>query len=565
MAVMGDLPAAEPPCPAAFDADVIVVGSGFGGSVAALRMAEKGYKVLVVERGRRWSMADFPRSNWNVFRSLWAPALQMSGILKLTLLDDVLVLSGAGVGGGSLVYANTLLVPPEPFFRDPQWAALDPDWQATLAPYYRRAQRMLGAVPNPVFGPADRVLGDVAREMGRGDRVHVTDVGVFFGEPGVTVADPYFSGRGPDRTGCNQCGACMTGCRHGAKNTLDRNYLHLAERLGAEVRAEREVVSLRAIGGPDARGADGWLVEVRPSLSLARMVGRRQTLRARWVVLAGGVLGTLPLLMRSRQAGLLPHLPAALGRKLRTNSEAIVGATAPGGEDFSKGVAITSGAYFDDHTHIEVVRYGEGHDALSMLATLLVDGGGRAPRALRWLATIARHPLRFLRSWWKFGWARSSIILLVMQTLDNSLDGRWARAWWWPFSRRLRTARPAGGDANPTYIPVGNEVARRVAARIGGWPMSAINEVLLDVPTTAHILGGCSIGAADRGVVDATQRVHDHHGLWICDGSVMPANLGVNPSLTITALAEHAMAAVPAKGEAVEPVVAAEVGVWRPT
>ncbi len=534
--------------PAAFDTDVLVIGSGFGGSVSALRMAEKGYSVLVVERGKRWAATDFPKTNWNVFKSLWAPAVYCVGALKMTLLDNVFVLSGAGVGGGSLVYANTLLVPPPPFFRDPQWAALSADWQAEMAPYYDRAQRMLGAVKNPIFGPADRVLLDVAKEMGTADTFKTTDVGVFFGKSGETVPDPYFAGKGPDRTGCIRCGACMTGCKHGAKNTLDKNYLYLAEKLGARIQAETEVMSLTALGGPDARGEHGWQVVVRPSIGLGRWFGKRTTLRAKFVVLAGGVLGTLPLLMRSREKGLLPHFPDRLGHQLRTNSEAICGATgARVPDDFSKGIAITSGAYFDKHTHIEVVRYGKGQDALSVLATLLTDGGGRVPRGIRWIGTVLRHPLQFLRSMWKFGWAEHGIILLVMQTLDNSLRAVWRRAWWSPFSPTLRTELPVGHAVNPTYIPIGNLVARRIAQKIDGIPMSSINEVLLDIPTTAHILGGCPIGAPGQGVVDDKQRVHGHHGLWICDGSVMPANLGVNPSLTITALAEHAMDAVPAK------------------
>ena len=549
---------------ATFDTDVLIIGSGFGGAVSALRMAEKGYRVTVIERGRRWNATDFPKTNWNAFKSLWMPALHMTGILKMTLLDDVFVLSGAGVGGGSLVYANTLLVPPEPFFRDPQWAELSADWRAELAPYYRRAQRMLGAVPNPVFGPADEVLKSVAADMGVADTFHATDVGVFFGKSGAKVADPYFGGKGPERTGCIQCGACMTGCKHGAKNTLDKNYLYLAEQFGAKIIPEREALAVVALGGSGAKGEHGWQVTLRPSIGWGRKFGGTHTMTARWLVLAGGVLGTLPLLMRSRQAGLLPHFPAVLGDKLRTNSEAICGATASkAGHDFSKGVAITSGVYFDKDTHIEVVRYGAGQDALSVLATVMTDGGGKVPRWVRWFGAVVRHPLEFLRTCWKFGWAEGGIILLVMQTLDNSLNARWKRTWWWPFSRRLRTERPAGQPANPTYIPIGNEVARRVAKKIDGIAMSAINEVVFDIATTAHILGGCAIGAPGKGVVDGNLRVHGHTGLWVCDGSVMPANLGVNPSLTITALTEHAMAAVPSRNDqVVEPIVASEVAVW---
>lgn len=532
-----------------FHADVIVIGSGFGGSTTALRMSEKGYKVLVIERGKRWKPTDFPKNNWNLRKSMWVPQLGCFGILRLALLDDVMVLSGAGVGGGSLVYANTLLVPPPPFFRDPQWAGMVADWQAELAPHYAQAQRMLGATPNPVFGPADEVLRQIAEEMGRGHTFKATDVGVYFDKPGETVADPYFGGDGPERTGCIQCGACMTGCKHGAKNTLDKNYLYLAGYKGARILPEREVVDLRCIGGADKRGHDGWEVELRPGIGLQRLLGSHHTLRARQIVCAGGVMGTLPLLMAARERGSLAHLPASLGARLRTNSEAITGAMSGGGGiDYSKGVAITSGAFFDDHTHIEVVRYGEGNDALSLLATLLTDGGGKVPRPLKWLWTCLTHPVQLARSLWKFGWARGGIILLVMQTLDNSLNAVWKRSRFLPWQKTLRTERPAGTSANPSYIPIGNEVARRTAKRTGGVAMSALNEVLLDIPTTAHILGGCAIGPEGSGVVDGHGRVYGYTGLRVCDGSMVPANLGVNPSLTITALTEHAMAAVPTKG-----------------
>jgi len=393
------------------------------------------------------------------------------------------------------------------------------------------------------------VLREVAEDMGRAHTVKVTDVGVFFGESGKTVPDPYFGGEGPDRTGCNECGACMTGCRHGAKNTLDQNYLYLAEKGGARVIAEREAVHLRCLGGADNRGKDGWEVTLRRSTSKTwGLFSGTETLRARNVVLSCGVLGTLPLLMRSREAGHLTDLPAALGDKLRTNSEAICGATASGDDvDYSKGIAITSGAFFDDHTHIEVVRYGKGHDALGVLGTLMADGGGGVPRWLRWIGAIARNPLMFLRSLWPVGWAHKTIILLVMQTLDNSLKAVWKRSWFMPWKKTLKTFNPER-KSNPTYIPIGNEVARRVADKIGGYPMSSINEVVLDVPTTAHILGGCVVGPnAEEGAIDGRHRMFNYEGLYVCDGSMIPANLGVNPSLTITAMSERAMSLVPEK------------------
>ena len=534
-----------------FDADFIIIGSGFGGSVSALRLAEKGYSVIVVERGKRWGAKDFPKTNWDVRKSMWMPLAWCFGIQRITLLSDVMVLSGSGVGGGSLVYANTLLVPPRPFFVDDQWREMA-DWQTELTPHYATAKRMLGAVPNPVLGPADDVLREVAEDMGCAHTMKVTDVGVFFGKAGETVKDPYFGGDGPDRTGCLQCGACMTGCPHGAKNTLDKNYLYLAEKRGAKVIPEREAVHLQCIGGPDQRGDQGWEVVLRKSTSRTwGLFSPHETLRAKHVVLSCGVLGTLPLLMRSQQAGHLTDLPRGLGDKLRTNSEAICGATATtDAVDYSKGVAITSGAFFDDHTHVEVVRYGKGHDALGLLGTVMADGGGGVPRWLKWLAAIGRNPIAFLRSLWPFGWADKTIILLVMQTLDNSLRAVWKRSWLMPWRRTLKTMNPAG-RSNPTYIPIGNEVARRVADKIGGYPMSSINEVTLDIPTTAHILGGCVIGSdADSGTIDGNHRVYNYDGLYVCDGSMIPANLGVNPSLTITAMSERAMSLIPRKEDA---------------
>ncbi len=548
-------PPAPPPPTAiaeadAFDCDYLVIGSGFGGSVSALRLAEKGYKVIVLERGRRWRREDFPKTNWNVFKSMWLPSLGCTGILRLSILSDVFALSGAGVGGGSLVYANTLLVPPRPFFEDPQWAEMA-DWHAELAPHYDTARRMLGAVRNPVLGPADDVLREVAEEMGVADTVDVTDVGVFFGESGVEVDDPYFDGKGPRRVGCTQCGACMTGCKEGAKNTLDQNYLYLAEALGARIIAEREATDIACIGGPDARGEQGWAVQIRPSVGvLARKFGRTKTLRARQVVLSCGVLGTLPLLMHSQRIGNLRHLPESLGDQMRTNSEAVLGAMSNRATvDYSKGVAITSSAYFDAHTHIEVVRYGAGQDMMASLATVAIDGDGSTPRWLRWLGTNLRHPLDAMRRAWPFGWAERSVILLVMQTLDNRLRGIWRRSRLMPWRHVLATFNPSN-NPNPTWIPLGNEVARRVARRIGGQTISTITEVALNIPTTAHILGGCPIGPdVEHGVIDGEHRVFNYQGLMVCDGSMMPANLGVNPSLTITAMTERAMSLVPSRSE----------------
>jgi cholesterol oxidase len=517
------------------DYDVLVIGSGFGGSVSALRLTEKGYRVGVIEAGRRFARTDFPKTNWNLRRFLWLPQLGLRGIQRLTLLKDVLVLSGAGVGGGSLVYANTLYEPLEPFYRDPQWGHIT-DWHAELAPFYDQARRMLGVAENPTMTPADEVMVEVADEMGVADTFHATPVGVWFGTPGETVPDPYFGGEGPDRTGCIECGGCMVGCRHGAKNTLDRNYLWLAERNGAQVIPGRQVVDVHALAD------GGYRIDTeKPGAWLRK---RPETFTAEQVVFSAGVLGTVKLLLALRASGRLPRLSPRVGEVVRTNSEAILGAQSRSPDhDFSRGVAITSSFHPDADTHVEPVRYPKGSNAMGLLATILVDGGGRLPRQVRFVAAALRHPGAFLRSLSVHRWSEKTIILLVMQTLDNSI--RIVRK-----GRRL-TSEQGHGDPNPTYIPIANETARVTADHIDGQPSSAWNEVMLDVPTTAHIIGGACIGetAAD-GVIDPYQRLHGHPGLHVADGSAISANLGVNPSLTIATMTERAMALWPNKGDA---------------
>ncbi len=524
---------------AAFDFDAMVIGSGFGGSVSALRLAEKGYKVCVLERGPRWASSDFPKTNWNLQKSLWLPTLGCFGILRLSFLSDVFVLSGAGVGGGSLVYANTLYVPPDEFFAAPQWSSLR-DWKASLMPHYRVAQFMLGVTQNTFEGEPDRVLRSVAEGIGRGDTYVTTPVGVYFGTPGERVSDPYFDGAGPDRTGCIHCGGCMVGCRFGAKNTLDRNYLYFAESIGAEVRPMRTVVDVRAL--PDG----GYAVTHERTRAFG--ASDRQTLTAERVVLAAGVLGTVELLLECKLRGSLPKVSDALGSLVRTNSEAILGVTAgETTEKWSRGIAITSSIHPDARTHIEVVRYSEGSDALAPLTTPLTDGGPGAPRWLRWIGNVVRHPIAFTKGLWPFGRAKKGVFLLVMQTLDNSIALRLRRTWRTLWRRALDTDRGAGA-ANPSYIPLANEMARVFASKVKGVPQSSIMEALFDTPTTAHILGGASIaGSPAEGVVDARNEVFGHPGLYVCDGSMIPANLGVNPSLTITALTELAMSQIPDK------------------
>jgi len=519
--------------------DFVVIGSGFGGSVSALRLAEKGYSVAVLEAGRRYAADDFPTTNWNFFRYFWAPALRCFGILRLTHLSDVLILSGAGVGGGSLGYANTLLTPPQPFFNDPQWAGMD-DWEARLAPHFATAKRMLGAARNERMTPADIVLKEVAEAAGCGHTFRMQDVGVFFGEPEVTVPDPYFDGRGPERTGCRHCGGCMVGCRHDAKNTLDKNYLHLAEGLGAEVFPETTASLVRPT-------EHGYAVDTWRTTSWLRR--GRQTFEARQVVFSAGVLGTLPLLMRCLEEGTLPRLSPMLGARVRTNSETLTGATARRGDvDWSEGVAITSSIFPDEVTHVEPVRYPAGSDAMNMLTTLLTDPAPPLRRVGKWLKKILRHPVDFLRVLWPFGWAKRTVILLVMQTLDNSIRVFRRPRWWWPFAEKLVSEPEQERERIPVTIPQAQPVTRLLAEKMDGVAQSAVNEVLMNTGITAHILGGCVIGPdPDRGVVDDGGRVYGHQGLYVADGSIVPANLGVNPSLTITALAEHVMSRVPEK------------------
>jgi cholesterol oxidase len=523
-----------------FDADFVIVGSGFGGSVSALRLVEKGYRVLVLEAGRRWKTGDFPKTNWLIHKFLWLPKLGFFGIQRITLLKNVLVLSGAGVGGGSLVYANTLIQPPDSFFRDPRWADLD-DWKAELAPHYATVKRMLGATPSRFLGAGDETLREVAEELGVANTFHQPDVAVFFGKPNERVADPYFDGEGPERVGCTYCGGCMVGCNVGAKNSLDKNYLYLAEKRGAVVQP------LTTVTGISPHPDGGYALATRRTGPFGR---RGRTLRARKVVLAAGVLGSVPLLLDAKRRGLLPALSERLGDYVRTNSEALVGALSRRHDALnSRGIAITSGFYPDPHTHVEIVRYGEGQDAMGRLGTLMVDGGGgRGGRFLRFLGQIVRHPLDFLRTQVPWGWAKKTVILLVMQSVDNHLKLKLTRPWWWPFGQRLVSELPEGQTRPPTYIPVANLVARKIAQKTDGIAVGAINEALLDAPTTAHILGGCSMGKdATEGVIGPDQQVYNYPGLYVCDGSAISANLGVNPSLTIAAMTELAMSKIPPK------------------
>ncbi|NLU81794.1 GMC family oxidoreductase [Rhodococcus sp. HNM0569] len=524
------------------DFDVLVVGSGFGGSVTALRLVEKGYRVGVLEAGRRYADADFAKTSWDLRKFLWAPALGLFGIQRVHLLRNCLILAGAGVGGGSLNYANTLYKPPAPFFEDPQWSGIT-DWHDELSPYYEQARRMLGVVQNPHMTPADEVIKSVADEMGVGETFIQTPVGVFFGEPGKTVADPYFGGVGPDRTGCIECGECMTGCRHGAKNTLLKNYLGLAERAGAHIVPMTTVTRLHE--RPDGT----WEVDTRRTGPIKKR--GRKTYTAKNVVLAAGTWGTQHLLFEQKDTGALPRLSDRLGVLTRTNSEAILGAArnkVDPNMDLTKGVAITSSFHPSSDTHIEPVRYGKGSNAMALLQTLLTDGGDgrRWVKLLRQFVTELKRP-KTLLALTPYRWSERTIIALVMQNLDNSITTYTKKGL---FGRRRVTSKQGHGQPNPTWIPSGNDATRRIADKIDGKAGGTWGEVF-DIPLTAHFLGGCAIGAdASTGVIDPYHRVWGYPTLSVVDGSSVSANLGVNPSLTISAQAERAAALWPNKGEA---------------
>ncbi|MDR7166866.1 cholesterol oxidase [Nocardia kruczakiae] len=521
-----------------FDVDVVIVGSGFGGSVTALRLVEKGYSVAVLEAGRRYADADFATTSWDLRRYLWAPALGCYGIQRIHRLRDCFILAGAGVGGGSLNYANTLYKPGRAFFEDRQWAEIT-DWDAELTPHYDQARRMLGVVENPHTTPADEIIRSVAEEMGVADTYVPTPVGVYFGEPGVVSPDPYFGGVGPERTGCIECGECMTGCRHGAKNTLVKNYLGLAEHAGALVHSMTTVTALR----PQDDGS--WRVETRRT---SRFRGGRRSFSARYVVLAAGTWGTQRLLFRMRDTGVLPALSPQLGVLTRTNSEAILGAgrtRVDTGLDLTAGVAITSSFHPTADTHIEPVRYGKGSNTMGLLQTYLVDGGKAVPRWVRVLAIAATHPVRTVRLLRTRRWSERTLILLVMQSLDNSITTFTRRGL---FGRRY-TSRQGYGEPNPSWIPAGHEVTRRVADKLGATAGSTWPDIF-GVPMTAHFIGGCVIGGdREHGVIDPYHRVHGYPTLSIVDGSAISANLGVNPSLTIAAQAERAASMWPNKDE----------------
>jgi cholesterol oxidase len=510
--------------------DAIVVGSGFGGSVSALRLAEKGYRVLVLEKGRRFAAEDFPQSNRQIGRWMWMPSLGCRGPFKMTFLPHLTALSGVGVGGGSLIYANTLPVPPDEFFRAPSWSHLA-DWRNELEPHYKVAQRMLGSTPNQLPADGDHALRSVAGALGRLQDYHMNPVGVYFGQPGVTAPDPYFHGQGPERTGCIGCGGCMLGCRYNAKNTLDKNYLHLAQAAGAEILANTEVTWI----SPEAGGY--------------QVQAGSQEFHADKVFLCGGVLGTMPLLLRLRESQRgLPDLSRHLGSYVRTNSESLIGVVSRRRDlDFSQGVAIGSILATDAHSHIEPCRYPPGSDFFRFLSAPHVSGRTTVQRLANLARELARHPLDFLRALTTRDHARRSTVLLYMRSAEGHLRLKLGRHLWNGFQRGL-TTEPGEGAMPTNDIPEATELARQFCQQVDGYAVSLLTETLLGIPTTAHILGGCCMGESpEQGVIDRDHQVFGYPGLYVLDGAAVSANPGVNPSLTITALAERAMARLPAK------------------
>ena len=530
--------------------DYVIAGSGFGGSVSAMRLAEKGYRVLLLERGRRFEDEQFPKTNWQLKDYLWLPALRWFGIQQMSLLNGVLIYHGSGLGGGSLVYANVLMEPSDKLFDAPAWRHLA-DWKQLLAPHYQTAKRMLGVVPNPRSWPADQALREIAAEMGKEANFRPSQVGVFFGQPGQEgelVPDPYFGGSGPARKGCIQCGGCMVGCRHNAKNSLQKNYLYFAEQHGAELAPETEVVEIKPLP-QDGPGAPRYAVTARSATARLRRPSRQ--ILARNVVVSAGATGTLKLLFRCRdQSRTLPDLSRRLGDNVRTNSESLQGVMSRKKElDFSKGVAITSVFQADEDTSVEPVRYPEGSSFMRLMSAPLIAAADR-PLMVRILLSLwdtLLHLREYTYAKFFANFSRHSTVLLVMQSSDNMMRLRLGRSWMRLFRQGL-VAQQDEAQPIKAQLSISHQLTRRFAEKVDGIPAGSVNETLFNVPSTAHILGGVPFGIdRDSGVIGLDCQVHGYPGLYVVDGSIVPANPGINPSLTITALAEYAMAQIPAK------------------
>lgn len=521
---------------AELDYDYIIIGSGFGGSVSALRLSEKGYRVLVIEKGKWFKDEDFAENNWDLKRWLWLPKMGMRGIFRITFMRHITVLSGVGVGGGSLTYANTLPVPKPAFFKTGSWNGLA-DWEAELAPHYTEAYRMLGAEKNPRLGTADKAVEELAKEIGREDHFEPSKVAVYFGQPGKTVPDPYFGGKGPDRTGCIHCGACMTGCKHNAKNTLDKNYLYLAQQLGAKIQAESEVFDVNPLDG--ASGATGYRVKYKSTGKGKKVVSE---VTAKGVVFAAGVMGTMPLLLGLKNTS-LPRLSDRLGEDIRTNNEALVTVTSleKKTKDYTRGIAIGSVLHTDEHSHLEPVRYGEGSGFFRLMTVPMAFGKNVLIRGWRMWIGILKQPIKVMRTLFSSKYSRRTSILLFMQHLDSTIKVKKGRL------MKLRTKKGEGPSPSP-FIPRAGELAKSYEKIVKGKAFVGFTETLMGIPSTAHILGGAVMGAtAGEGVIDKDNKVFGYENMMVCDGSMISANPGVNPSLSITAISELAMSKMPNK------------------
>ncbi len=514
--------------------DYVIIGSGFGGSVSALRLSEKGYKVLVIEKGKRLHAEDFPKTNWNLRKWMWLPKLGMQGLFKLTFYRHVAVLSGVGVGGGSLVYANTLPVPKSEFYNSGHWNGLD-NWEEELKPYYETAKKMLGATRHPYMRKSDKVMKELAERIGKPEAFGATDVAVYFGKEGVTVPDPYFEGKGPDRTGCNQCGGCMLGCRYNSKNTLDKNYLYLAEQLGCKVIAEKEVYDVLPL---NEDGSAGYEIKYKDSLSY---FPKKYSIKAKGVIFSGGVLGTVDLLLKLKEKS-LPNLSNKVGAGIRTNSESLIGVTTfDKNTSFSDGIAIGSIIHIDDHRHIEPVKYSEGAGFWRLFMAPMVQGKNIFIRFFNMIKDFVTKPIDNLKAFFIDDWSKRTHILLYMESIDSTLS----------FKRNILGGMKTNLDTGPAptaFNPKAQELAHHVEDIIDGKAMVMSSETLFGIPTTAHILGGACMGKNDsEGVIDKDNHVFNYKNMLVCDGAMISANPGVNPSLSITAIAERAMSKIPNK------------------
>jgi cholesterol oxidase len=517
------------------DYDYVIIGSGFGGSVSALRLSEKGYKVLVIEKGKWFKSEAFPKNNWNLKKWIWEPKLRLKGFFKMTFLNHVTVLSGVGVGGGSLTYANTLPVPKKDFFTSGSWSKLN-NWEEKLKPFYELGYKMFGATVNPKLHSADLTLKEIAKDIDKEKHFEATKVAVYFGEAGRTIKDPYFEGKGPDRTGCTHCGACMTGCRFNAKNTLDKNYLYLAQQLGAKIIAEKEVKVVSPLKAAD--GSDGYIISFKSS------IGKKEerSVTCKGVVFSGGVLGTVPLLLALKEST-LPNLSNLVGCNVRTNNESLmlVTSTEKKFKDYSKGLAIGSILHTDENSHIEPVRYGEGSGFFRMLTIPSFHHKIALFKFIGIVGLVIKQPITLLKTIFAKNYAKRTTVLLFMQTLDSTLQIKLGKI------TKMRTSKEDG--IKPTaFIPEAVQLAQKFGKKVKGIPYANITDVLLGTPTTAHILGGAVMGENDSiGVIDKNCNVFNYKNMMICDGSMISANPGVNPSLSITAISEYAMSNIDEK------------------